>query len=371
MRSVACTRILLLLCLSLYHPAAASEAPTKAADLNDSILVACPTCREKISLKSDDVLKRCSCGEEIDARSILKQRSARLKRFGQVPAEEITESGCLACHRKIAVINSKMAFIRDLDGNGKGCVVCHEGDAGANTMVDAHNGLIPNPGDLWECSVGRGCSKCHSRKASLFSVTSTASDPIGQGSHVYRVERSLMSTQMGILNNALCANGLQAIGERPYANFDCDDPLGARPLSGTKPYSEGIAEAIRAQRIDRRPRVKALPTSEEARQKWGLPKAMIVDYYCKECARCHNWVDGAIWRGDRRSAGCSSCHVPYSNDAYYEGSDETLSRDEIRRPLRHNITNAIESIQCTRCHTRGKRIGVSYLGMMEFPFQSP
>jgi hypothetical protein len=295
----------------------------------------------------------------------------RLERFGHVQAAEAARSGCLACHRNIAVINSKMAFIRDIDGPGKGCVVCHEGDAGATTMAEAHCGLIRNPGDLWQCSAGRGCAKCHSREASIFSAVSTASDPIGQRFHVYRVERSLMSTQMGILNNALCANGLQAIGERPYANFDCDDPLGASPLSGTETYSQWIAEAIRAQRIDRRPRVKALPTSEEARQKWGLPKAMIVDYYRKECARCHNWVDGAIWRGDRHGAGCSSCHVPYSNDAYYEGTDDTLSRDEIRKPLRHTITNAIESIQCTRCHTRGKRIGVSYLGMMEFPFKSP
>ena len=71
-----------------------------------------------------------------------------------------------------------------------------------------------------------------------------ASDPVGQRYHVYRVERSLMSTQMGILNNAMAANGLIPIGKRPYANFDCDDPLGPVPLSGTPKYARWVAAAI-------------------------------------------------------------------------------------------------------------------------------
>ena len=331
----------------------------------------CPDCRKEVLMREKDKAIKCSCGASIDATVLVEKQRQRLAKYERVTKEAVKKSGCMACHGNIGTINEKMAFIRHIGGVGRGCVVCHDGNALGETRQKAHLGMLRNPGDLWECSKGRGCAKCHSRNSTVIDVMSTASSPIGERYHVYRVERSLMSTQMGILNNAMSANGLQPIGARPYANFDCDDPLGATPLTGTETYAKWIKKAIEKKRIDRRPKVKELPTSEEALKRWGRPKSTIVDYYRKECARCHNWGTGTIARGDRRGSGCSSCHVPYSNDAYYEGADETLSKDEIRKPLRHQITNAVESVMCTRCHTRGKRIGTSYLGLMEFPFQSP
>ncbi len=333
--------------------------------------VACTRCGTSLTVSAGDTAKVCGCGQSLDAKAILARRRERLARFASADEAAVAKQGCLACHRDIAVINPKMAFIRNMGGPGKGCVVCHEGDANAATRDGAHTGLIRNPADLWECSKGRGCAKCHSKNPSVVDVMSMATDPIGQRYHVYRVQRSLMATQMGILNNALAANGLYPIGERPYANFDCDDPLGPVPVSGTARYAEWVAEAIEKKRIDRRPGAKQIPGSEEACERWGRPKAIMVDYYRKECARCHVWGAGKNQRGDRRGSGCSACHVPYSNDAYYEGADKTLSQDEIRKPLRHQITTTIGSVMCTRCHTRGKRIGMSYLGMMEFPFDSP
>ena len=350
---------------------ATGRAASSTTVTPEVIHVACPACGQTLTLGADDRTPACSCGEQIDAAAIWERRTARLDKYAEANPDRIAQQGCLACHRDIRVINAKMAFIRNIGGPGKGCVVCHEGDADAARRDAAHQGMIRNPADLWECSKGRGCAKCHSRNPSVIDVMSTATDPLGQRFHVYRVERSLMSTQMGILNNALAANGLIPIGTRPYANFDCDDPLGPVPLTGTQTYARWVAEAIAQGCIDRREHASQLPTSEQARERWGLPKAMMVDYYRKECARCHNWGAGKNQRGDRRGAGCASCHVPYSNDAYYEGTDEVLSRDEIRKPLRHEITIAPGSVMCTRCHTRGKRIGTSYEGLMESPFQSP
>ena len=333
--------------------------------------VLCPACKELHVLRTGMGDVRCKCGAGIDAAAMLKRKAEHLKRFAEVSASAVKQKGCLACHDGIAPISAKMSFIRDIGGKGRGCVICHEGDATANTMANAHKALMPNPGNMWVVAQFKGCGKCHSRNATVLPVTSYASDPLGQSHHVYRMERSLMSTTMGILNNTLCANGLLPIGVRKYANVALDDPLKSVPLSGTDTYKRWVAAAIDASAIQYLPRVERLITYPEAVKLWGEPKSMMIDYYRKECARCHVWTDGAKHRGDRRASGCTSCHCLYSNDAYYESDDPTIFKDEVDRPLRHEIVGRIPSVQCTRCHTRGKRIGTSFVGIMEFPYQSP
>ena len=83
--------------------------------------------------------------------------------------------------------------------------------------------------------------------------------------------------------------------------------------------------------------------------------------------------------------GCSSCHVPYSNDGFYEGGDPTIAKDQPGKLLTHQMQgtrkskvkhgdveySGIPSETCNSCHNRGKRIGVSYQGIMEFPYGSP
>jgi len=333
--------------------------------------IQCPSCKSHIGLKADSGDLKCKCGTVINGAAIAARRRTHLKRFEVVSPSEAEKKGCLSCHDGICTVNPKMSFIRGIGGTGKGCVVCHEGDANANTLEAAHKALIPDPGNMWVVAQWKGCGKCHSRNASVTRVTSLAGDPVGQGNHVYRVERSLMSTTMGILNNTLSANGLLPIGVRKYANIELDDPLTSVPLSGTETYKKWVAAAIKAHAIHYLPHVDRLVTYPEAVKIWGEPKAMMVDYYRKECARCHVWTDGAKYRGDRRAGGCSSCHVLYSNDAFYEGDDPTIFKDEVDRPLRHEIVRSAPSVQCTRCHTRGKRIGTSFVGIMEFPYHSP
>ena len=148
------------------------------------IYVACSTCGETVSLSTEDSTKTCSCGAQVDAAGILKRRDERLEKFSEANPELVAQNGCLACHRNIAVINEKMAFIRNIGGPGKGCVVCHEGDANATKLEEAHRGMIRNPADLWECSKGRGCAKCHSKNPSVIDVMSTSTDPLGQRFHV-------------------------------------------------------------------------------------------------------------------------------------------------------------------------------------------
>jgi hypothetical protein len=85
--------------------------------------------------------------------------------------------------------------------------------------------------------------------------------------------------------------------------------------------------------------------------------------------------------------GCSACHIPYGNEGFYEGNDPTINKKEAGHLLVHtmqgsreakvhvpstNVTfSGIHPETCNSCHNRGKRIGVSYMGLMEQPYSSP
>ncbi len=104
----------------------------------------------------------------------------------------------------------------------------------------------------------------------------------------------------------------------------------------------------------------------------------------QECLRCHTGGKGRSRRGDYRGVGCASCHIPYSNEGFYEGNDSSIPKDKRGHLLTHQIQSSrkvnvsIHDINysgipvetCTTCHNRGKRIGVSYQGLMETEYQS-
>ena len=56
------------------------------------------------------------------------------------------------------------------------------------------------------------------------------------------------------------------------------------------------------------------------------PNQAGLTYSRHDCQRCHVGVRGRERRGDYRGSGCSSCHVPYSNDGFYEGGDPTVDK---------------------------------------------
>ena len=115
------------------------------------------------------------------------------------------------------------------------------------------------------------------------------------------------------------------------------------------------------------------------------PSLAAFTYIRQECQRCHHAVKGRQARGDYRGMGCSSCHIPYSNEGFYEGDDTTVPRDEPGHLLVHSIQgtrqakvtvhdqtySGIPVETCTTCHDRGKRIGVSFQGLMETPYHRP
>ncbi len=291
-------------------------------------------------------------------------------------------AGCLTekCHDIIEPIrdhDSRMARkiyrkgARLKDPNG--CVICHGGDPGqAMDKKAAHSGapkggrfdtFVPFPGSMWVND--KTCGICHE-------------------THVYTLHRSLMQTEAGKIQGALWGWGAPTGYEHPYGNYDIDDPDGPVPAYGTKRYADYTMRLMKKfpqifpDSLQRIPEVD-LSTLEER------PEQAVFTYLRGDCQRCHVGVRGRKKRGDMRGLGCAACHIPYGNEGYYEGGDVSISKEKPGHLLVHSIQasrkatvtvngktySGIPQETCATCHNRGKRIGVSYQGLMEFPYGSP
>lgn len=295
------------------------------------------------------------------------------------PAPELQSSrepGCISCHEGISPIaTGRMALAIDAVSGGDpnaACTICHEGRPDARARASAHEGLIGNPGSLWVTSLGLGCGKCHSNRDALTSlqglplpeatggrwlaVVSRRTDPTGAsgGNHAYRIQRALMAQETGKVYLDTLEAGLVAPGAPRFTDFAVDDPDGAVPAAGSDAYRALIARALETGHVTRLERGGALPTFEQAAA-LGSSTAVgaYMDYFRKECARCHLWGEGRDSRGERRSSGCSACHVLNDLDAITEEADRTIPRDRPNHPLRHELVLGIPESQCNHCHTRG------------------
>ncbi|MHC4267412.1 MAG: hypothetical protein ACYSWS_05915 [Planctomycetota bacterium] len=305
------------------------------------------------------------------------------------------DKGCLSCHEGIEVINDKMQpylllFAEQKYGKSEGyeCAICHEGDPSSAKKEESHKGLISNPSSMWVLHEGKGCAKCHDGKGSittlmgkplevpvggeLMSGLTTYSDPSGTlvKNYTNRLSMSLHSLMTGIASKNLSSNGVIPKGTFPYGNFNMVDTDGLIPCVGTDKYKKWTEKAINFGYLRRLDKVDEIPDFEKGVSVFGSEeKAGFSDTYRKQCARCHVWGEGRNKRGDLRASGCASCHILYGNDGKYEGNDPHIKNTGTRQyPLKHRITTAIPAAQCTHCHTRGKRIGTTFVGMFEFDY---
>lgn len=182
-----------------------------------------------------------------------------------------------------------------------GCAVCHLGNRYSSDRARAHYGMVHNPGDLRVVDKTCGQSGCHPDLAE-------------------RVRKSVMATNKGII---------RIIQEQWLQRRDATD---ASPV------------------------VSGLRVSDLYEQ--TFPQNLAIDHYRKMCGGCHLWKP----RGDgtaevaRRGGGCSDCHV----------LDEEKREDPKIRMIQHPVlTTRIPSANCTKCHNRSARIGLSYFGQFE------
>ncbi len=286
------------------------------------------------------------------------------------------EEGCLSCHAGIEDIRPPDSpMMQQIQAIGQ-CTACHGGDPTVTGTPDdteaaakAHSGdFYPDPGDLWVAD--KTCGKCHP-------------------GYTYALERSLMNTEAGKIQGNLWAWGVkdEKYGEGRnvrFGNYDVVDEDGTEPIFGTdayKAYMQALMEAFPEQ-FPHQLEALPLPSLEEIQQH---PELAAFTYQRNQCQRCHVGGPPRMKRGDYRGTGCSSCHIPYSNEGFYEGNDPTIPKDQPGHPLVHQIQatretkvtvngrsySGIPVETCNSCHNRGKRIGVSFEGLMEFPYGTP
>jgi decaheme cytochrome c component MtrC/MtrF-like protein len=284
------------------------------------------------------------------------------------------KSGCRVCHDGIESIrqpdSEMMQQILELgqgQGDPAGCVVCHGGDPEATEKEAAHGGeaFYPDPSSPWINE--HTCGQCHEDQV--------------------RVQwHSLMMTEAGKIQGVAWSFGALSGYEHRWGNYDVENPIDPCARLGTDAYRRimGRLKELEPQVfVDRH---EALPEAVTDMDKLRAnPELSAFTYLRNQCLRCHHAVKGRQKRGDYRGMGCSTCHIPYGNEGFYEGGDATVPRDEPGHMLVHTIQGTrdakvevhgqqytgIPVETCTTCHDRGKRIGVSYQGLMETPYETP
>ena len=302
-------------------------------------------------------------------------------KFDSVSKERADSMGCLSCHEGIERFSDGPMHetIVDMGKEHKdpgGCVVCHGGTPTATTKDAAHKGapaalteadgpetFYPDPGSIF---IGeRACGQCH------------------QG-YAERLMKSLMNTEAGKLQGNLWSWGVLKEHRSVYANYSLKDEDGPEPAVGTDAYKKYMLAYIK-EHPNQIPSEMTQVPEVDINDIPKHPNKAGITYSRQQCQRCHVGVSGREKRGDYRGTGCSSCHVPYSNEGKYEGGDPTIHKDQPGKLLVHRMQgtrkskvkvgdieySGIPTETCVSCHNRGKRIGVSYQGIMEFPYGSP
>ncbi len=278
---------------------------------------------------------------------------------------------CLTCHTGIEHIRSDSSKMMQKIyekghemGDPNGCVICHQGDP--TETIDknkAHKDLIPFPGSMW--SIDKTCGRCHE-------------------DYVYNGMRSLMMTEAGKIQGAVWGWGWQESYAVRWGNYDVEDTDGPKPRWGTETYKNYMHRLSKAYPGEFPKKLEEVPQTN-IHNLVARPEEAIFTYLRTECLRCHVGVKGKQRRGDYRGMGCASCHIPYSDEGFYEGNDPTITKDIPGHLLVHRIQSSRETkVQvngitysgipdetCTTCHNRGKRIGVSYTGIAEAAYDTP
>ncbi|MFQ5518245.1 MAG: hypothetical protein ACE5E8_11800, partial [Acidimicrobiia bacterium] len=258
--------------------------------------------------------------------------------------------GCLECHGQLEDIHTAASV---------DCTDCHGGDFTTATKDQAHvSPALPvimdkttapldydlpyqqfvNPSNLRV--VRDTCGACHIP-------------------HVDWIMKGLMSTGAGHYAGGLYQAGVTETKTPIYGNFAVTDD------DGVVPTAAGAVESL----LDL---IEYDPAQDQS--KFATHYAAVPG---QACARCHLWSRGKGFRGAEgaegtyRADGCAACHMLYGDDGRSTSADASIDHQEQGHPLVHNITRAIPTEQCLRCHHRGARIGLSFTGRSQMPPRLP
>jgi len=290
-------------------------------------------------------------------------------------------NSCTGCHNGIEHIrdpHSKMmqAILKVADkagAKGNDCVVCHGGNPNSDDKNVSHAGTLnyfkshkgpkefyPSPTSQW-ININT-CGICHAEQ-------------------VKAQWNSLMNTEAGKIHGALWSFGKSDGYNHTQSNYNS---INAHERLGTKTYQAYMKELSKKEPQAFPKESTMLPKAPTADEVEKDPLLSVYTYLRQECLRCHTGGKGRSRRGDFRGMGCASCHIPYSNEGFYEGNDTKIPHNQAGHMLTHQIQSSrkvkvnihgtkysgVPVETCTTCHNRGKRIGVSYQGLMETEYQS-
>lgn len=252
------------------------------------------------------------------------------------------QEGCMAdgCHVGIENIAPVKEMSDEIKKKGE-CTVCHMGNPNETKDEDiAHEGMYKNPSDLNH--VRETCGQCHEQQTE-------------------NIFKSLHSTMAGMISGARYTWGAQPeklalYGVKPVVDTRTNLPEHALSELKLIPFYNEEDASYQTTYLDQV-------------QISGNP---IDSYLRKQCLRCHLWVDRSNANpGDRRASGCAACHVLYDYEGKSQTADQSIDNTKTGRPMKHEITSKIPTEQCLRCHNRGGRTGVSFIGHMEADYSTP
>lgn len=256
------------------------------------------------------------------------------------------------------------------------CIVCHGGTPTVTDKTLAHSGTIkyfeqnngpelfyPDPASVWINN--KTCGMCHEEQVSTQFT-------------------SLMFTEAGKIQGTTWGFGRLQGYNHNVANVAVKE-VDVHKRLGTDTYKKYIEELKVAEPQVFPKEMKGLPEAPTPEEIEKNPALSVYSYLRADCQRCHTGVKGHNANGDYRGTGCGSCHIPYSNKGLYEGNNKTIDKTLKGKLLTHSIQSTRDSKvtlhgknytgvptkTCTSCHNRGRRIGVSYEGLMETSYSSP
>ena len=296
----------------------------------------------------------------------------------------LASNQCKVCHKGIEDIRDResgmmkaiLEVAEKAGHKGNDCIVCHGGNPKSKAKKYAHKGTVkyfkthkgpkeyyPSPSSSWINE--NTCGTCH---------------PNQVGSQM----NSLMMTEGGKIQGALWSFGAKEGYQHTAANYKTKNPDDKSKRLGTDTYRKYMEKLATLEPQAFPGETHELPDAPTVEEVHKDPSLAVYTYLRQECLRCHTGSKGRSKRGDFRGTGCASCHIPYSNEGYYEGKDKTISKKKRGHLLTHQIQSSrkvkvsVNDINysgvpvetCSTCHNRGKRIGVSYQGLMETEYQA-
>ncbi|NPA58850.1 MAG: cytochrome C [Epsilonproteobacteria bacterium] len=292
-------------------------------------------------------------------------------------------NGCLSCHKGIEDIRDRdsgmmraiLEVAKKSGYEGNDCIVCHGGNPDAKKQKEAHASTVeyfkthkgpkefyPAPASTWVNE--NTCGMCHPNQ-------------------VKAQMNSLMMSEQGKIQGALWSFGGKEGYKHNIGNYATKNPKNKDERLGTEIYKKYMQKLSTMEPQAFPKEMKKLPDAPTVEEIHKDPSLAVYTYLRQECLRCHTGSKGRSRRGDYRGIGCSSCHIPYSNEGFYEGNDKNISKKR-----GHLLTHQIQSSRkvkvnihdinysgvpvetCSTCHNRGKRIGVSYQGLMETAYSA-